>query len=62
MSLFTVGLLVGPVAGPIAGSYLANAAGWRWNFWLLTIMVCLIQRESIEKTFSIDQILSQELI
>ena len=42
MSLFTVGLLVGPVAGPIAGSYLANAAGWRWNFWLLTIMVCSI--------------------
>ena len=47
MSLFTVGLLVGPVIGPIAGSYLADAAGWRWNFWLLAIMVCLFQCESM---------------
>lgn len=48
MSLFTVGLLVGPVAGPIGGSYLAHAAGWRWVFWLLTIMVCLFQSQSKE--------------
>lgn len=39
MSLFSVSILFGPVVGPIAGSYLAAAAGWRWIFWLLLIMV-----------------------
>jgi MFS family permease len=29
------------VVGPIAGGFLAEAAGWRWVFWLITIAVGL---------------------
>ncbi|OQD98794.1 hypothetical protein PENSOL_c008G04354 [Penicillium solitum] len=30
--------VVGPVIGPIIGSYLGERAGWRWVFWLPTII------------------------
>jgi multidrug resistance protein len=39
MALFALGPLFGPVIGPVAGGYLAQAAGWRWVFWVLTIAV-----------------------
>ena len=39
MALFAMGPLMGPVIGPVAGGYLAQGAGWRWIFWLLTIAV-----------------------
>ena len=29
---------VGPIAGPIIGGYLSDAKGWRWTFWLITIL------------------------
>ncbi|KZF20970.1 MFS general substrate transporter [Xylona heveae TC161] len=38
MTLFTLCMLVGPVIGPTVGGFLSEAAGWRWIFWLLTIM------------------------
>lgn len=41
MSMYSVGFLLGPAVGPIAGSFLAAAAGWRWVFWLLLILVSL---------------------
>jgi multidrug resistance protein len=37
-AIFTLGPLVGPVFGPIAGGFLGAAAGWRWIFWVLTIV------------------------
>lgn len=40
MAVFALGPLLGPVIGPIAGGYLAQAKGWRWVFWVLTIVVC----------------------
>lgn len=36
-AIFTMGPLLGPVIGPIAGGFLAEAQGWRWIFWVLTI-------------------------
>lgn len=39
MALFAMGPILGPVIGPVAGGYLAEAAGWRWVFWLITIAV-----------------------
>ena len=44
MALFAAGPLLGPIVGPIAGGFLAEAKGWRWIFWLLTIVagVCTI--------------------
>lgn len=37
MAIFALGPLLGPVIGPVAGGYLAQAAGWRWVFWCITI-------------------------
>ena len=41
MSIFAIGPLLGPVLGPVAGGFLAQAEGWRWIFWVLTITVSL---------------------
>ncbi|KAF1997756.1 major facilitator superfamily transporter [Amniculicola lignicola CBS 123094] len=30
-------LVAGPVVGPVVGGFLAQAAGWRWLFWLVAI-------------------------
>ena len=38
MAVWGLGPLLGPVAGPIAGSYLGGAEGWRWIFWLMSIL------------------------
>ncbi|KAF2176732.1 cycloheximide resistance protein [Zopfia rhizophila CBS 207.26] len=38
MALWIMGPLVGPTFAPLAGGYLAAAAGWRWIFWLITIV------------------------
>lgn len=37
MAIFIMGPTLGPSFGPIIGGYLAQAAGWRWVFWLLAI-------------------------
>lgn len=42
MSAFSVGPLIGPIVGPIAGGFLTAAKGWRWVFWMITIVAgCL---------------------
>ncbi|KAF2230587.1 MFS general substrate transporter [Viridothelium virens] len=38
MAGYIMGPLVGPTIGPLAGGYLAQAKGWRWIFWLLSIL------------------------
>lgn len=38
LGAFAVGPLLGPVIGPIAGGFLGTARGWRWVFWLMTIV------------------------
>lgn len=40
MSVWSLGPLLGPCIGPIAGGYLIQAAGWRWVYWLMVILVC----------------------
>jgi multidrug resistance protein len=40
MSLWSLGPLMGPIIGPIVGGFLIQAEGWRWVFWLITIIVC----------------------
>lgn len=39
MSMYSAGFMLSPVVGPIVGSFLSAAAGWRWVFWLLSILV-----------------------
>ncbi|KAL4922347.1 putative MFS transporter [Aspergillus aurantiobrunneus] len=38
MALFSMGPLAGPVLGPVIGGFLAAGKGWRWTFWLLSIL------------------------
>ena len=38
MALTSIAPLLGPVVAPIIGSYLSQARGWRWVFWLVTIV------------------------
>lgn len=40
MSAWAMGPLLGPCIGPVAGGYLIKAAGWRWIYWLVVIVVC----------------------
>jgi MFS family permease len=57
MNIFAMGPLIGPVIGPVVRSYLSEAKGWRWIFWLLiilggaiTISAFLIMRETYAPT------------
>ncbi|KAI9658975.1 MAG: hypothetical protein M1821_001935 [Bathelium mastoideum] len=38
MAGYIMGPLVGPTFGPLVGGYLAQAKGWRWIFWLISIL------------------------
>ncbi|KAJ5808863.1 MFS multidrug transporter [Penicillium riverlandense] len=38
IAIYALGPLLGPVIGPVAGGYLTAAKGWRWVFWVLTIV------------------------
>lgn len=42
MAIFSIGPLLGPIIGPVAGSFLAEAKGWRWDFWLLVIIAAAL--------------------
>lgn len=57
MAIFALGPLLGPVIGPVAGGYLAEAEGWRWVFWVITIAggllaisALILMRETHEPT------------
>lgn len=39
IAIFSIGGTIGPVIGPVAGGFLSEAAGWRWTFRLVTIIV-----------------------
>ncbi|KAF2661320.1 MFS general substrate transporter [Lophiostoma macrostomum CBS 122681] len=40
-ALYSLGVLFGPVLGPIMGGFIAQRAGWRWDFWVVFIAACL---------------------
>ncbi|CAL8579930.1 hypothetical protein XPA_005661 [Xanthoria parietina] len=42
MAIWAMGPLMGPVIGPVAGGFLSQAKGWRWVFWLITILAGVI--------------------
>ncbi|KAF4472465.1 multidrug resistant [Fusarium albosuccineum] len=38
MSVWSIGPLLGPVIGPVCAGFLVEAKGWRWVFWVTTIV------------------------
>lgn len=38
IAIYALGPLLSPVIGPVVGGYLTAAKGWRWVFWVLTIV------------------------
>lgn len=38
MAVWGMGTQLGPMLGPVIGGFLSEAKGWRWVFWLLTIV------------------------
>lgn len=38
IAIYALGSLLGPVIGPVAGGYLVAGRGWRWVFWVITII------------------------
>ncbi|CAO3667419.1 unnamed protein product [Umbelopsis ramanniana] len=36
--IYSIGPMLGPIIGPIIGGVIAQNLGWRWIFWLLTII------------------------
>lgn len=56
MAIWSMGPLFGPTIGPVAGGFLAQAAGWRWIFWLVTILagvVSVVMFIFMEETYSL---------
>ncbi|KAK9413641.1 putative Bicyclomycin resistance protein [Seiridium unicorne] len=54
MAGYTIGPLLGPIIGPIAGGFLAEAMGWRWDFWLLAIVagaLSLVMLVTMKETY-----------
>ncbi|KAI9701458.1 MAG: hypothetical protein M1836_001513 [Candelina mexicana] len=39
MAIFVMGPVLGPSISPVIGGFLAEAAGWRWDLWLLAILL-----------------------
>ncbi|KAJ9142407.1 MFS general substrate transporter [Pleurostoma richardsiae] len=38
MALWSLGPMLGPVVGPVCAGFLVEAKGWRWVFWVITIV------------------------
>ncbi|KAH8692035.1 major facilitator superfamily domain-containing protein [Talaromyces proteolyticus] len=38
LSLYTLGPICGPAIGPVIGGFVSAAKGWRWIFWVLSIL------------------------
>lgn len=38
MAVWSIGPLLGPVIGPVCAGFLVEAKGWRWVFWVTTIV------------------------
>ncbi len=51
VSVWSVGTILGPAVGPIIGGYVTEVAGWRWMFWIISVVVSC--GRNFEKTKSV---------
>ncbi|KAF7539189.1 hypothetical protein G7054_g2375 [Neopestalotiopsis clavispora] len=42
LSFWSIGTILGPMIGPIIGGYVSEAAGWRWIFWSISIVIGVV--------------------
>jgi multidrug resistance protein len=42
MAAFSAAPFVGPAIGPLVGGFLADAAGWRWLYWIQLILAAIV--------------------
>lgn len=42
MAAFSAAPFIGPAIGPLVGGFLADAAGWRWLYWIQLIMAFVV--------------------
>jgi multidrug resistance protein len=42
VSIWAVGTILGPMIGPIIGGYVTKVLGWRWMFWVISIVVSIV--------------------
>ncbi|EKD13651.1 cycloheximide resistance protein [Drepanopeziza brunnea f. sp. 'multigermtubi' MB_m1] len=42
VSIWSVGTISGPAIGPIIGGYVAQGLGWRWIFWVVSIVIGVV--------------------
>ncbi|KAI7773785.1 hypothetical protein LA080_009881 [Diaporthe eres] len=42
VSIWSVGTILGPMVGPIIGGYVTEVLGWRWMFWVISIVVGVV--------------------
>ncbi|KAI9302951.1 major facilitator superfamily domain-containing protein [Cunninghamella echinulata] len=57
MAIFLLGVVLGPSFGPLVGGYVNQYAGWRWIFYILTIIggvVTLLNIFFLKETLYID--------
>lgn len=40
MAWYSVGTMLGPTLGPVLGGLITGGIGWRWVFWIASILAC----------------------
>ncbi len=56
MAVWGMGVQLGPALGPLIGGFLSQAKGWRWVFWLQTIVggvVCIFGMVFMRETYAV---------
>ena len=42
MAFYSAGTMMGPTIGPVVGGAVSGSLGWRWVFWVASILVCML--------------------